>query len=139
MDNDEDLAGLLGELSDAEEEDTLGDGGLADILDDTSHAAAPDDVNALIADLDDSSDGETPLQPGESPPSCHEQLVLPKGWERIVDPASGRAYYCNRSTQQSRWDPPPMVSSMPEAIPPSHVSSLPLNTEVSEMSQKNCC
>ena len=31
---------------------------------------------------------------------------LPEGWETLVDDKSGKAYFCNRATKESRWDPP---------------------------------
>mmetsp|Transcript_24172 Transcript_24172/g.39407 ORF Transcript_24172/g.39407 Transcript_24172/m.39407 type:complete len:314 (+) Transcript_24172:30-971(+) len=33
-------------------------------------------------------------------------ISLPQGWEEAKDPASGKAYYFNRSTGETRWDPP---------------------------------
>merc|ERR1712203_1188321 len=55
-------------------------------------------------------------QPG-FPPFGGPQL--PPGWEQIPDPASGRAYYCNRSTGESSWTPPvaPMPVPTPSAAP----------------------
>eukprot|EP00928_Gymnodinium_smaydae_P001076 TRINITY_DN1039_c0_g2_i1.p1 TRINITY_DN1039_c0_g2~~TRINITY_DN1039_c0_g2_i1.p1 ORF type:complete len:274 (+),score=49.29 TRINITY_DN1039_c0_g2_i1:156-977(+) len=43
---------------------------------------------------------------------------LPQGWEAALDPASGRTYYCNRSTGETSWTPPvaaaaPSASSLP--------------------------
>ena len=31
---------------------------------------------------------------------------FPPGWEAAIDPQSGRKYFANRSTQETRWDPP---------------------------------
>ena len=31
---------------------------------------------------------------------------LPPGWEAAVDPSSGKTYYANRSTRETRWDRP---------------------------------
>lgn len=36
--------------------------------------------------------------------------ALPLGWEAVTDPASGKVYYCNRSTGQSSWTPPVVAS-----------------------------
>lgn len=47
---------------------------------------------------------------------------LPPGWVAIMDPATGREYYANVDTRETRWDPPP-----PFPPPPSsqrHSSSL---------------
>ena len=38
--------------------------------------------------------------------------VLPPGWEESIDPDSGKKYYANRSTQETRWDPPPAPPKM---------------------------
>lgn len=43
---------------------------------------------------------------------------LPAGWEQITDPASGRPYYCNRSTGQSSWEPPQPAQAPPPQAPP---------------------
>ena len=34
--------------------------------------------------------------------------VLPRGWESVFDPNSGRFYYAHRASSETRWDPPPM-------------------------------
>ena len=48
---------------------------------------------------------------------------LPPGWVAIMDPATGREYYANPDTRETRWDPPP-----PQFFPPPssqhHSSSL---------------
>jgi hypothetical protein len=33
-------------------------------------------------------------------------VALPAGWERVLDPASGHCYYCNRATGESKWELP---------------------------------
>mmetsp|Transcript_23989 Transcript_23989/g.38142 ORF Transcript_23989/g.38142 Transcript_23989/m.38142 type:complete len:213 (+) Transcript_23989:34-672(+) len=49
--------------------------------------------------------------------------ALPPGWEQVLDPASGKPYYCNRVTGESSWTPPvapmavPMVAPMPVPAP----------------------
>ena len=48
--------------------------------------------------------------------------LLPRGWERLFDSASGREYYANAFTQESSWDPPPMQIS----------NSLPVQKTVSK-------
>eukprot|EP00928_Gymnodinium_smaydae_P001075 TRINITY_DN1039_c0_g1_i1.p1 TRINITY_DN1039_c0_g1~~TRINITY_DN1039_c0_g1_i1.p1 ORF type:complete len:303 (+),score=36.94 TRINITY_DN1039_c0_g1_i1:60-911(+) len=52
--------------------------------------------------------------------------ALPPGWEQATDPASGRAYYCNRSTGETSWTPPAVAS--PVAAVPS-TSALPAGWE----------
>mmetsp|Transcript_86240 Transcript_86240/g.136116 ORF Transcript_86240/g.136116 Transcript_86240/m.136116 type:complete len:214 (+) Transcript_86240:68-709(+) len=42
---------------------------------------------------------------------------LPIGWEQVLDPATGKYYYCNRATAETSWTPPP-VAAMPAALPP---------------------
>ena len=45
---------------------------------------------------------------------------LPMGWEQATDPSSGIAYYCNRSTGESAWEPPFTGSAtMPSSAPTS--------------------
>ncbi|CAE7555763.1 ITCH [Symbiodinium natans] len=49
---------------------------------------------------------------------------LPPGWEQVTDPSSGRPYYCNRTTNETRWDPPPAgptpgpMGGAPSGLPP---------------------
>ena len=50
-----------------------------------------------------------------------EEVVLPPGWERAVDPRTGKTYYANRSTRETRWTPPsprPPIQKEPPAAPP---------------------
>jgi len=49
--------------------------------------------------------------------------ALPPGWEQLTDPASGRPYFCNRSTGETSWTPPAAPGSR---LPPSGVSGGPL-------------
>jgi hypothetical protein len=51
-----------------------------------------------------------PLIPGAIPDP--PPLV---GWEQALDPESGKYYYCNRATGESRWTPP---VANPTALPP---------------------
>merc|ERR1712151_542385 len=39
--------------------------------------------------------------------------VLPPGWETATDPSSGKMYFFNRSTNETRWDPPPAPALAP--------------------------
>mmetsp|Transcript_15310 Transcript_15310/g.41957 ORF Transcript_15310/g.41957 Transcript_15310/m.41957 type:complete len:306 (-) Transcript_15310:99-1016(-) len=45
--------------------------------------------------------------------------ALPVGWEQVVDPSSGKTYYCNRATGESSWTPPqaPAPAPAPAAAP----------------------
>ena len=38
-------------------------------------------------------------------------ITLPPGWMQIRDEASGRFYYCNPQTRETRWDPPSGVTT----------------------------
>jgi len=44
--------------------------------------------------------------PPPPPPPAEGQEMLPPGWSRAFDPASGRPYYINANTMQSSWTPP---------------------------------
>ena len=37
----------------------------------------------------------------------NQRLPLPPGWVQATDPNSGRIYYANPLTKETRWDPPP--------------------------------
>lgn len=47
---------------------------------------------------------------------------LPPGWVEATDPKSGRRYYANPTTRETRWDPPPRVSAS-AVRPPKKLSS----------------
>jgi len=34
--------------------------------------------------------------------------ALPAGWETAADPSSGKTYYFNRATGETKWEPPTM-------------------------------
>eukprot|EP00931_Biecheleriopsis_adriatica_P064796 TRINITY_DN3948_c1_g1_i4.p1 TRINITY_DN3948_c1_g1~~TRINITY_DN3948_c1_g1_i4.p1 ORF type:complete len:356 (-),score=66.25 TRINITY_DN3948_c1_g1_i4:555-1622(-) len=44
--------------------------------------------------------------PAGGPPPGGGAPSLPPGWEQLTDPASGKPYWCNRSTGESSWTPP---------------------------------
>lgn len=48
---------------------------------------------------------------------------LPPGWVEATDPKSGRKYYANPTTRETRWDPPPRVSA--SAVRPQKQVSAP--------------
>ncbi|CAK0814756.1 unnamed protein product [Prorocentrum cordatum] len=50
---------------------------------------------------------------GMPPPGYGGPPPLPPGWEQANDPASGRPYFCNRSTGESSWTPPPAPAGGP--------------------------
>merc|ERR1712039_1123710 len=47
---------------------------------------------------------------------------LPPGWESTTDPASGKPYFFNRATNETRWDPPPAAAPVAQiaatSLPP---------------------
>lgn len=43
---------------------------------------------------------------------------LPPGWEMAIDTVSGRPYFANRVTGETRWDPPPHFPPPPPPPPP---------------------
>ena len=65
--------------------------------------------------------GVPSFPPPQPPPSSHPPL--PPGWEQAIDPASGSAYYANRSTGETSWTPP-FPPPLP-VIPPPQVMQQP--------------
>lgn len=57
-----------------------------------------------------------------------QDTKLPPGWESVVDPRGGQRYYANRSTQETRWDPPshtsPVTSPAAKKKEPETLASL---------------
>lgn len=51
----------------------------------------------------------------------HQPVILPPGWMQATDPASGRIYYCNPTTKETRWDPPWAPIPAPSLPLPSQV------------------
>ena len=54
-------------------------------------------------------------------PAMSSPSFLPHGWVEATDPKSGRKYYANPTTRETRWDPPPRVSA--SAVRPQKQSS----------------
>lgn len=52
-------------------------------------------------------------------------VFLPLGWVEADDPKSGRKYYANPNTGETRWDPPPRVSASaaPSGLSKTHSGS----------------
>jgi hypothetical protein len=71
---------------------------------------------------------------------------LPPGWMQATDPASGRIYYCNPTSKETRWDPPfapipipapPLPSQVPSQIQPVPVVPAPDSVVASIHSSSN--
>lgn len=62
----------------------------------------------------------TPAPAPSGPPQGGAAPPLPPGWEQINDPASGRPYFCNRSTGETSWTPPaaPVIQQPAPAMAP---------------------
>jgi hypothetical protein len=64
----------------------------------------------------------SPSAPPPPPPPAAPPAAPPAGgeWSQQTDPSSGRAFYVNAATRETRWDPPPSSSSpaSPAAPPP---------------------
>merc|ERR1711920_1212716 len=43
--------------------------------------------------------------------------ALPPGWETANHPSSGKTYYFNRGTNETRWDPPPQAAPVQVPVP----------------------
>lgn len=50
---------------------------------------------------------------------------LPTGWMQADDPASGRIYYCNPTSKETRWDPPNGPIPIPAPPLPLEVQPIP--------------
>jgi hypothetical protein len=63
-------------------------------------------------------------------PQPQPSVILPHGWMQATDPASGRIYYCNPTSKETRWDPPPFASiqtpPLPLEVPSSQYQSVPV-------------
>lgn len=81
----------------------------------------------------DSQWNYTYLQHHQQHSTSNNSLILPPGWVQAHDPISGRIYYANVSTNESRWDPPaapslPLVENIPHAITAAVSGILPSST-----------
>ncbi len=63
--------------------------------------------------------------------SANSSLNLPPGWVQAHDPNSGRLYYANVSTNESRWDPPPPP---PPPSVPKNVENTPYTVSAAAVS-----
>lgn len=73
-------------------------------------------------------------RPIHSIPPPNKQPPLPPGWEEAHDPGSGRVYFANRSTGETRWvrptlpPPPPIPNINSSTYYSLNASTLPVNT-----------
>jgi len=58
-------------------------------------------------------------------------IILPHGWAQVRDPVSGRIYYANAQTNESRWDPPPLPPPPPPPVFANVVSNVSLSFSAS--------
>jgi hypothetical protein len=54
----------------------------------------------------------------------NNNVILPPGWLQVKDEATGRIYYCNPRTRESRWDPPSVAMRPP--VPAFQQEHLPM-------------
>ena len=60
---------------------------------------------------------EAPTPAADTPAAATPGAAeLPPGWQAVVDPTSGRTYYINSSTRETKWDMPKANQS--EGLPP---------------------
>lgn len=59
---------------------------------------------------------------------------LQPGWETAIDPVSGRQYFANRVSGETRWDPPPMFPHPPP--PPPDPAMQPPFTQMHQVSHQ---
>ena len=67
--------------------------------------------------MDGEENGEEVGQRQKPKDARDSEPVLPSGWERLVDPSSGDEYYYNEVTEESSWDPPPVLAEQPAEAP----------------------
>lgn len=73
-------------------------------------------INARASATMPSSSGTRPPPP--PPPQQQLREPLPPGWSEHYDPASGRPFYANDATQETKWDrPAPYAVLPPDSTP----------------------